>query len=102
MNPFKPRPKNDVIFESPPEPPKLDVLVGNKSYIAAIGLIGLAIYQATQKDYISAIQSVMAAIAAFGIRNAIGRQEVQTFQMKQHYAAIQRHLELQMKNNDHK
>jgi hypothetical protein len=96
MNPFiRPQP---VAFETPPEP-KFDVLAGSKSYIAAIGLIGLAIYQLTQKDYVAGIQSIMAAIAAFGIRNAVGRQENQVFQMKQQYMLLHQQLKLNEKNN---
>lgn len=98
MNPFirKPQP---VAFEAPPEQPKFDILAGNKSYIAAIGLIGLGIYQLTQKDYVAGIQSFIAAFAAFGIRNAVGRQETQVFQMRQQYALLHQQLKLNEKNH---
>jgi hypothetical protein len=35
---------------------------GYKTYLAAAGLIGLAVYQATQKQYDAAVQSVLAAL----------------------------------------
>lgn len=97
MNPFiRPQP---VAFEVPPEP-KFDILAGNKSYIAAIGLIGLGVYQLTQKDYVAGIQSFIAAFAAFGIRNAVGRQETQVFQMKQQYALLHQQLKLNNEKNN--
>lgn len=46
-------------------------LVGKKTYIAALGLLGLAIYQASTGEYQAAVQSVIAALAAAGLRNAI-------------------------------
>ena len=46
-------------------------LNGYKTYLAAAGLLGLAIYQASQGDYPAAVQSVLAALAAAGLRNAI-------------------------------
>jgi hypothetical protein len=46
---------------------------GWKTYTAAAGLIGLAIYQATQGQYDQAIQSLMAGIAALGLRHAIAK-----------------------------
>lgn len=45
--------------------------VGRKTYIAAAGLLGLAVYQASVGQYEAAIQSVIAALAATGLRNAI-------------------------------
>lgn len=51
----------------------LDVLPGFKTYIAALGLLGLGVYQLSQGDYPSAVQSIMGALAAFGIRTAVKR-----------------------------
>ncbi len=49
----------------------LKLISGYKTYAAAIGLAGLAIYQFSQKQYDQALQSAMAALAAAGLRNAI-------------------------------
>lgn len=51
----------------------MNILDGYKTYIAAAGLIGLAVYQASQGDLQSAIQSVIAAFGLFGVRHAISR-----------------------------
>lgn len=51
----------------------LDLINGYKTYIAALGLLGLAIYQASQGQYDQAMQSFMAALAAAGLRNAIAK-----------------------------
>ena len=48
-----------------------NVAKGYKTYIAALGLLGLAIYQASTNDYTEAFQSLMAALAAAGLRSAI-------------------------------
>lgn len=53
----------------------LDVLSGYKTYIAAAGLLGLAVYQLSQGDLNGALQNLLAALAAFGLRSAIGRKE---------------------------
>ncbi len=47
------------------------ILAGYKTYAAAIGLAALAVYQFTQKDYQTAAQSLLAALAAAGLRSAI-------------------------------
>jgi hypothetical protein len=52
----------------------MDIFPGWKTYIAAAGLFGLAVYQLSQGDSTAAWQSLMAAIAAFGIRTAINRK----------------------------
>jgi hypothetical protein len=49
----------------------LNVLTGYKTYIAAAGLFGLSIYQASQGQYDQATQSILAALAAAGLRSAI-------------------------------
>jgi Tfp pilus assembly protein PilV len=46
-------------------------LTGWKTYIMAIGLLGLAVYQASVGSYEAAIQSLLAAGAAAGLRNAV-------------------------------
>ncbi len=46
-------------------------LTGLKTYLVAAGLLGLAIYQASVGNYEAAIQSLLAAGAAAGLRNAI-------------------------------
>lgn len=48
-----------------------NLLRGYKTYAAAIGLAALAVYQFTQKDYPAAAQSLLAALAAAGLRSAI-------------------------------
>ena len=50
-------------------------LSGFKSYIAAIGLIGLAVYQASVGQWDLMFQSILGAIGLFGIRHAIAKQE---------------------------
>jgi hypothetical protein len=52
-----------------------DILPGFKTYFSAVGLIGLAVYQFSQNDYASALQSLLAGIAAFGVRSALARHE---------------------------
>jgi hypothetical protein len=44
---------------------------GWKTYLAAAGLLGLAIYKFSQGDTPGAIQTFLAALAAFGLRHAI-------------------------------
>jgi hypothetical protein len=51
---------------------------GSKTYLAAIGLVGLAVYQASTGDYSQAIQSLMGALAAAGLRSAIAKQSAQS------------------------
>jgi len=51
----------------------LQGLSGWKTYIAAIGLAGLAIYQLSQGDYPHAIETLSAALAAVGLRHAISK-----------------------------
>lgn len=49
----------------------MDMLKGYKTNLAAIGLLCLAFYQFSQGSVDLAFQSLMAALAAFGIRQAI-------------------------------
>ena len=57
-------------------PPKrkvnlMDALKGYKTNLAAIGLLALAFYQFSQGSVDSAFESLMGALAAFGLRQAI-------------------------------
>lgn len=52
----------------------ISVFGGWKTYLAALGLLGLAIYQFSQGQIELAIQSLMAALAAFGLRQAIDKK----------------------------
>jgi hypothetical protein len=47
-------------------------LEGYKTYIAALGFLGLGIYQMTQGDMQAGIKSITNALMAFGLRQAIG------------------------------
>lgn len=49
------------------------MLDGWKTYIAAIGLVGLAVYNFSTGDYQTGMTNLMAALAAFGIRSAMAR-----------------------------
>jgi hypothetical protein len=51
----------------------LDQLSGYKTYIAAIGLAGLAVYQFSQGQVDTGVQSVLAALAAAGLRHAVAK-----------------------------
>lgn len=51
------------------------MLSGWKTYLAAGGLLGLALWQLSQGDFEAASQSFLAALAAFGLRSAIAKQE---------------------------
>lgn len=49
----------------------MNLINGYKTYLAAAGLLGLALYQFSQGQVEAAIQSFLAALAAFGIRQAL-------------------------------
>jgi len=49
----------------------MNVLNGYKTYLAAAGLIGLAVYQLSQGQFELAAQNFLAGFAAFGLRNAL-------------------------------
>ena len=51
----------------------LAIVSGYKTYIAAAGLFGLALYQASTADYATSWQTLMAALAALGLRHAIAK-----------------------------
>jgi subtilisin len=46
-------------------------LSGYRTYIAAVGLLGLAVYQFTEGEVDKATQSILAALGMFGLRSAI-------------------------------
>jgi hypothetical protein len=50
------------------------LLSGYKTYLAAVGLVGLAVYQVSQGQLETGIQSFLAAAAATGLRHAIAKQ----------------------------
>ena len=45
----------------------------SKTVWSAVGLLAYAVYLATQGDYGNALQTLLAALAAFGIRDAVHR-----------------------------
>lgn len=47
------------------------LLTGYKTYLAAAGLFGLGVYQISQGNMEVGIQSLLAGLAAFGIRTAV-------------------------------
>lgn len=49
----------------------LVLIDGYKTYIAGAGLVGLAIYQASQGDYKTALETFSAGLAAIGLRHSI-------------------------------
>lgn len=49
----------------------MNILTGYKTYLAAAGLLGLALYQFSQGQVELAIQSLLGAMAAFGLRQAL-------------------------------
>ena len=49
----------------------MEMLNGFKTYLAAAGLLGLALYQFSQGSIETALQSLMGALAAFGLRQAL-------------------------------
>ncbi len=48
-------------------------LSGIKTYIAAAGLFGLALYQASQRDFQTAAETALAALSVLGIRHAVAK-----------------------------
>lgn len=51
----------------------MNLLEGYKTNLAALGLLGLALYQLSQGDLSSSVQSFFAALAAFGLRSAVAK-----------------------------
>ncbi len=52
----------------------VNLFSGYKTYIAAAGLVGLAVYQASTGDFAQAFQTLMSALVAAGLRSAIASQ----------------------------
>lgn len=67
----------------------VDILSGAKSYIAAAGMAGLALYQLTQGQFDLGLQSLLAALAVLGVRHAIAKQD-----------AVVEEVKMQMKNKE--
>ncbi len=57
----------------------MEPLAGYKTYIACFGLIGLAIYQVSQGQFDTAFQTILAALAAYGLRSAVAKAEPAAF-----------------------
>lgn len=51
----------------------LNVLSGYKTYIAAVGLFGLATYQASTGQFQDAMHSALMGLTAAGLRGAVGK-----------------------------
>lgn len=51
----------------------INLLSGYKTYLAAAGLFGLALYQFSTGDVTNAVQSLMAALTAIGLRHAVAK-----------------------------
>ena len=49
----------------------MNSITGYKTYIAALGLVGLAVYQGSQGQFDQAAQSIFGALAAVGLHSAI-------------------------------
>jgi len=52
-----------------------NILQNWHAYLAAAGLLGLALYQVSQGDFAHATQNFLAALAAFGFMNVMVRHE---------------------------
>ena len=51
----------------------LDILAGYKTYIAALGLIGLGIYQLSSGDLATGGHTLLTGLGMFGLRTAMDR-----------------------------
>jgi hypothetical protein len=51
----------------------LNALSGYKTYLAAAGLVGLAVFQVSTGQYEQAVQSALAALTAAGLRHALAK-----------------------------
>ena len=51
----------------------LKLLNSYKTYIAAVGLIGLAVYQTSTGQYNMAFQSILAGLAVAGLRSDMAK-----------------------------
>ena len=50
-------------------------LDGYKTVLAALGLIGLGVYQMSQGEMELGLQSLMAGVTALGLRHAVSKRE---------------------------
>ena len=50
------------------------LLSGYKTYLAGVGLVGLGVYQVSQGQFATSIQSFLAALATVGLRHAVAKQ----------------------------
>ena len=48
-------------------------LDGKKTILAAVGLVGLSLWQVSQGQYDTAVGTFLAALGAFGLRHAIAK-----------------------------
>jgi hypothetical protein len=55
----------------------LSYLDGYKTWLAASGLFGLALYQLSQGELEQAVQSFMGGLAAVGIRHAVAKKDAE-------------------------
>lgn len=62
-----------------------DFLAGYKTYIAAAGLFGLGVYQLSQGQFDAAVHTIMLALAAYGGRQAISRNDIKAEARHQAY-----------------
>ena len=58
--------------------PTINLLSGWRTYLAAAGLLGQALYLFSTASYPAAWASLMAALAAFGLRQAIAASVLST------------------------
>ncbi|MDX2035965.1 MAG: hypothetical protein SFX72_04890 [Isosphaeraceae bacterium] len=52
----------------------LQFVNGYKTYIAAVGLLGLAVYELSMGDVTKAAETFLAALAAAGLRHAVEKK----------------------------
>ena len=50
------------------------LLSGYKTYLAGVGLVGRGVYQVSQGQFATSIQSFLAALATVGLRHAVAKQ----------------------------
>ena len=54
----------------------VNLLSNSKTYLAALGLVGLSVYQVSQGPYDQAAQSFLGPLAAVGLHGAIVKSHV--------------------------
>ena len=59
---------------------KINLNITNSAIMSAIGLVGLALYQISQGDYATAVQSFFGALVAVGLVR--GQQQQQEINLK--------------------